>query len=368
MSNFKVAPSIKASSGSGGGQRPRTIIGSFVGFANENNTAVIQIIAPGSEMNGKMAHISYADLPAEKAGKRTPIHVRVPGKTESVPDPMNRGKTIQVPLKTDWNKGMVVRFEGALFSGEGKGGENDPYQMTATWGNTFSPLAERTVAIESGYVRKFDGRDGSDDKYRMIVTYVDQSQVVSAADVAAMADSVAEQVKASVEAGATQNFGLTVVAFDKEGNGDVVPVNSFISVNGDAVEVAPGHQTLAEAAKKAGVDLSAADKVLVIPQLTMNATGVKWMDERQVNDWDYLAKRSKDEQNNFVNHSFVVAMSPDHRYVGAASMMGGKKNFIEQAMIHTGLMEKPEQTKGQESMPEPEHDNTSGPQVDHYND
>lgn len=370
---IKAAPSLKARGNSGSGdQRPRPVIGSFVNFTDNNNTAAIRVIAPSSKMDGKLAHVSYADLAPELAAKRLPLAERVPGKTERVKNPVTK-EMVEVPLKTDWNPGMVVKFEGALFTGEGNGDDATPYQMSARWGGTYSSDPSRVVSADFGYVVKNEGRNGGEDKYRVVLPYVDQSQVVGVGDIAGAADSIADQVRAAVEAGESKNIGLTVVTFDKEGEGSVALIGSFMSfVDKDGkseLVVKPGSETLAEAFKKAKIDPTKIDQALLIPQITLNVTGTRFMEDDQVEAWDRLAKYSMDKNGDYVSRAQVITMSPDHRYVGITTPIGSAKNYIEKAMVHTGLLEADQTNdKGHETMPDEHEDQGSGPRMDNYND
>lgn len=338
-------PSLKVSGseGSSGAKNRRTIVGVVQGFlqsegSNVIDTVAIKVISPGGKMDGKLAHVKLEDI-GDDGAKRTSIATRVPGKTEKVPDPMNKGKYLDAPLKTDWIPDMtVVRMEQAFFSGKGDGSPDAPYQMESRWSSTFSPEESRSMPVESAYVTRYE-KDGVP-SYRVFAPMPSQSILIPANQAGAAADEIANATRQ--EGG--HNMGLTalVVNKDKEVT-QVFQIRSFAKYDekaenkSDRVTVPEGSKTFNDAAKKSGVTLADDDSVLIIPHNNLSVTGVDYMEPKHIKSWDALNKLTvKDGEAN--PRASVLALSPNGIVTNVAPV-GYAHNFMEKAMEHVGLIE-----------------------------
>lgn len=164
-------PIVMRQPGSSAEIKPFNIAVKVVEF--KGNRLFGEIVAPGSNMNGKFVDMGLADI--GKTGKNRP----------ELSDYI-KGKGKITPVKP----GECIVFEGANFSGKGKGGKEDPYVMDARW-----PKPARTgiyvgPAVVLGRVDKENGT------HNLVVGFVEKSEVF---DIKKANQEISEKVLARVE-------------------------------------------------------------------------------------------------------------------------------------------------------------------------
>lgn len=343
---------LKAGGGNGGGEdRGRPLVGVVQGFEGDgaDMRVKIRITMPGSKMDGKTALVGY-DQTDDTTKDRAPMASRVVDPSLDPADRKNESK-----IKLFWHEGKtVVQFDRAKFSGEGKGGKDDPYQMSARWGSTFAPAEDRLLFSEAGRIVQRTSREGEITGFTLVDHKISQS-------FAAAPDEAKKHLQAYVDTFQGEgkgNPGATVLALDADGTPTgVARIGSFYRPNGDeGYELKAAGELLAEvtANNDSQAAFAGAAKLLVIPHETHNYSQMKYLKD-EVAGLSRQAEQGFDKDGDPAVSAMAIAMNPDGKYVSQARRLSGLRDPIVQAMQQVGLMEKPaaSQNTGAAVQPDP---------------
>ena len=330
---------LKVGSNGGGDDRGRPIVGVVQGFEGEGDAmrVKIRITMPNSKMNGKIALVKYT--PVDGSTKdRAPMASRV---VDPSLDPLDRKNESKVKLF--WHEGKTVaQFDRAKFDGEGKGGENDPYQLVAHWGTTFAPSEDRLLFSEAGRVVQKTNRDGEITGFTLVDHKISQSFLAKPDEARTRLQAYVDTFKGEGKG----NPGATVLAINANGEPvGVARIGSFYRPDGDAYTLKPAAALLAEVtqASDSQAAFAGADSYLVIPHETRNYSQMKYLKDH-IQTLSRQAEMGFDKDGDPSTAAMLIAMNPDGQYVDKTRRLSGGRDPVLLAMQHVGLMEKPAQT------------------------